>query len=101
MCSTIYGKANPLRDLKTLVERCDSVLSQSFATHTEKIREANIVFGEKSIKAQTVEVEYTIPIILALGELVIAFRQYTKMLEKELEKKSKAKHDNRRKKKLD
>lgn len=84
-------KQNPLQELKSEVERCDAALTQSFLTHTEKTREANTVFGVKSIKAQTVEVEYTIPIILALGDLVMAFRKYTKMLEKELERKSKVK----------
>lgn len=90
-------KQNPLRDLKTEVERCSAELTKSFAMHTEKTREADTTFGEKSVKAQAVGVEYTIPIIYALGHLVMAFRKYTKMLENELEKKSKVKQYTRKK----
>jgi hypothetical protein len=77
-------KQNPLQDLKAEVERRDAELTQSLVIHTEKTREANAMFGEKSIKAQTVGVEYTTPILYALTHLVIAYGKYTKILEKEL-----------------
>jgi len=92
-------KQNPLRDLKTQVAKCDAELSKSLATRTQKTREADVVFGEKSIKSQAIQVEYTTPIIYALSQLVIAFRKYTEVLEKEVERKSKIKYDTRRKKK--
>src|SRR3990172_12292 len=73
-----------LQYLRTQLETAYIQLKESWKTWEEKTKEAEILHGEGSIRAQTVQIHYTIPILQGLAGVISAYSKYTAVLELKL-----------------